>query len=114
MRSNGMGFSTPDWQELIAFAHATSVELDAWEFQTLKKMCGAYLSGFNSGKERLGIPPMERGSENSLLVPRSLKARPCVLKAKQVYSHGFCAFGEAMESNICDGRTLHPLYDRIV
>lgn len=63
VRSNGMGLSTPDWQELVAFAHATGVDFDGWEYQTLKRMCVAYLSGFNSGKEALSIPPMERGKE---------------------------------------------------
>ncbi|WP_249740705.1 hypothetical protein [Agrobacterium rubi] len=60
IRSNGMGLVTPDWQEIVAFATANGLALHPWEFRTLKKMASAYLHGFNSGKEPLSIPPMER------------------------------------------------------
>lgn len=63
IRSNGMGLITPDWQELVAFASANGLRLQPWEFQTLKKMAAAYLAGFNSGKEPLSIPPMERETD---------------------------------------------------
>jgi hypothetical protein len=60
IRSNGMGLGTPDWQELVAFASANDLALQPWEFRLIRKMASAYLSGFNSGKEPLSIPPIER------------------------------------------------------
>lgn len=63
VRSNGMGLSVPDWSEIVAFSTANGLHLAPWEYRLIRSMCKAYLSGFNSGKEALSIPPMERGKE---------------------------------------------------
>jgi hypothetical protein len=63
VRSNGMGLSIPDWSEIMAFMIANGVRPEPWEARTLRAMCKAYLSGLNTGKEPLSIPPIERGSE---------------------------------------------------
>lgn len=63
IRSNGVGLVVPDWQEILAFKDANELPLVAWENRLIRKMCKVYLSGFNSGKEALSIPPMERGKE---------------------------------------------------
>lgn len=63
IRSTGVGLSTPEWQEVTAFAHANGLDFEPWEFRILKKMCGRYLSGYNSGREALSIPPIDRESE---------------------------------------------------
>lgn len=60
VRSNGMSLTIPHWQELEAFARSNGLDLRPWEFRAIRKLCAAYLSGFNSGKEALSIPPIER------------------------------------------------------
>jgi hypothetical protein len=65
VRSNGMGLDIPDWKELVAFSEANDIDLEPWEYRLIRSMCRAYLSGLNSGKEALSIPPIERGKEDS-------------------------------------------------
>lgn len=60
IRSTGMGLTTPDWQELVAFASANGLSLAPWEFRIIKKMCGAYLREFRAGEDPFCIAPMER------------------------------------------------------
>ncbi|KQQ72929.1 hypothetical protein ASF70_15775 [Rhizobium sp. Leaf321] len=62
IRSNGMGLTTPEWQEITAFASANGLRLAPWEYRAIRKMCSAYLSGLQSGKEPLSIPPNERAA----------------------------------------------------
>lgn len=64
IRSTGMGLTTPDWQEMVAFAAANGAVFAPWEYRALKKMASAYLSGFNSGKDPLSIPPIERAAQS--------------------------------------------------
>ncbi|MGQ3214792.1 hypothetical protein [Shinella sp.] len=61
IRSAGMGLTTPDWQELVAFAGASRLALEPWEHRLIKRMCAAYLREFNAGKDPFCIPPVERG-----------------------------------------------------
>lgn len=63
IRSGGMGLTTPDWQEVVAFASASSLDLEPWEYRLIRRMCAGYLREFNAGKEPLSIPPIERGNE---------------------------------------------------
>ena len=60
IRSTGMGLTIPDWQEVIAFASASGLDLEPWEYRLIRKMCSGYLREFNAGKEPLSIPPIER------------------------------------------------------
>lgn len=64
IRSTGMGLTTPDWQELAAFAGASRLALAPWESRLIKGMCAAYLREYNAGKEPLSMPPIERDSES--------------------------------------------------
>lgn len=63
IRSTGMGLTTPEWQEIVAFANANGLDFAPWEFRIIRKMCSRYLAGYNSGKDPLSIPPIERESE---------------------------------------------------
>ena len=63
IRSTGMGLTTPDWQELAAFARASGLALAPWENRLIKQMCGAYLREFNAGREPLCMPPIEREAD---------------------------------------------------
>lgn len=63
IRSTGMGLTTPDWQELTAFAYANGLTLAPWEFRIIKKMCGAYLREFRNGEDPFSIPPIDRDKE---------------------------------------------------
>lgn len=63
-QSNGMGLVVTPWAEMKAFAAAMRVDLEPWEFTLLRRMCAAYLSGYQTGREPLSIPPMERGKED--------------------------------------------------
>lgn len=63
IRSAGMGLTIPDWQEVVAFASASSLDLEPWEYRLIRRMCAGYLREFNAGKEPLSIPPIERSNE---------------------------------------------------
>lgn len=65
IRSAGMGLTTPDWQEVVAFASASCLELEPWEYRLIRRMCAGYLREFNAGREPLSMPPIERRAEEA-------------------------------------------------
>lgn len=58
-----MGLTTPDWQEITAFAAASGLALAPWEFRIIRKLCAAYLRELRAGEDPFCIPPIERGKE---------------------------------------------------
>lgn len=63
IRSSGMGLTTPDWQEVVAFASANGLSFAPFEFRIIRKMCAAYLREFRAGEDPLCIAPIDRGKE---------------------------------------------------
>lgn len=63
IRSTGMGLTTPDWKELVAFASANGLSFAPWEFRTIRKMCAAYLREYRAGEDPFCIAPADRGKE---------------------------------------------------
>ena len=61
MRGNGFGAVATDWDIIGPFVEATGRLSEPWEVETLAKMCAAYTSGYNDGKNVLSIAPADRG-----------------------------------------------------
>ena len=55
-----MGDVPLTWPDLWAFSQATGDITEPWEFETLREMSAAYISGRESGANPLSIPPAER------------------------------------------------------
>lgn len=57
-----MGGWTPlPYVEMRAYGEATGRLSTPWEYETLRAMSEAYVSGLVEGRDLLSIPPMERG-----------------------------------------------------
>lgn len=62
LQSNGWGVSVKADADILAYLSGAGLDLEPWEFLTLRRMCLAYSEGQHSGKDRFGIPPMRRVS----------------------------------------------------
>lgn len=60
VRSNGFGPMVCPDSEILAFLKGIKFDFEDWEFLTIRKMCAAYLSGYNSGKDIMSKMPMDR------------------------------------------------------
>ncbi|AZV00278.1 hypothetical protein pkon1_p49 [Paracoccus phage vB_PkoS_Pkon1] len=65
-----LGFATPvgmggwvplPYAELRAFGQSTGRLTTPWEYETVRAMSEAYVTGLVEGRELLSIPPVERG-----------------------------------------------------
>ncbi|MDQ7776282.1 MAG: hypothetical protein Q4615_10515 [Paracoccus aminovorans] len=57
-----MGGWTPlPYFELRSYGKATGRLSTPWEYETVRAMSEAYVSGLVEGRDLLSIPPMERG-----------------------------------------------------
>lgn len=52
--------SVLDWPALWAYAQATGVLEEAWEFRIIRDMSAAYLRGRHEGMDVLSMPPVMR------------------------------------------------------